>query len=441
MAALSIAGVSLTSCIYEDEGVGTEQTIGVNADVVQGTRAPRDIANEEDPFTIQFWLLPEQADQLLLAAYDSNTPDNTTAIPEPYWTSTAPQPVPFYSELVYDTGYPYPYPDTTKLCATGYAPSRLLERTNEEKVPTENGKFLTVKLGQITEGGTTVPDDSKKGRYDFLGCDLWRDVYAGSQDDPFAQDKNKLYFRHLAAKLAFYADRNRNTTENKQFVRNVRISNIRMKIGDGASIPWEQLHTPEQFRWTKLSPETDFTSSYLNVINSLKQLNSGVTSNPEAGYKTYNSTPLPSSLVMSRNAADLVPVDGIVIDSCFVCNPIVNGASRTGTIQLMMDISAELSFSLDFPNDDSSSTTDDLTYTRTWTNVPIDIKEISIDNLGNITEKNTPVTEFKPGNEYRIYLHFFRTDVYLTAIEMPWNYGGVHYIPISAGGQPALSPK
>ncbi len=70
MAAMSIAGMSLTSCIYEDEGVGTESTIGVNTTVVHDSRSPRDIANEEDPFTIQFWL-PAQANQLA-------DPDNLT---------------------------------------------------------------------------------------------------------------------------------------------------------------------------------------------------------------------------------------------------------------------------------------------------------------------------------------------------------------------------
>lgn len=408
MAAISIAGLSLTSCIYEDEGVGTEPTIGVNAAVVQGSRSPRDVANEEDPFTLFFWL-PEQADQLQLAATTA-----TTAMPDPYLTSTAPQPVPFYSESVYDTGYPYPYPEDKLLCATGFAPSRLLETS-------DNYRTLTV----------NIQDNEKAGRYDFLGCDLWRNVYSGSQADPFAQEKNKLYFRHLTAKLVVYADRDRNTLENKQFVRNVRVSNIRMKVGSGQ---WQQLHTPTEFVWSSLSPATDFTASYLKVINNLKQLNGNEASYPEAGYKTYTSTPLPQDFVLSRNAADRVPIEGMVIDSCYVSNPITKGASTTGTIQLMMDISAELSFSLDFPVDDSSSTTDDLTYTHTWSDVPIDIKEVSVDNLGNITVKDTMVTEFKPGNEYRIYLHFFRTGVNLTALEMPWNYGGVYYIPISGSG-------
>lgn len=410
-AAIYIAGLSLTSCIYEDEGVGAEPTIGVNTTVVQGARGTYDIANDEDPFALMFWL-PAQANQLA-------DPDALTAMPSPYLMSVAPQPVPFYSETVYDTGYPYPYPYDTKLCATGYAPSRLLEPT---------GTHLLVNL----------PDEGKKGRYDFLGCDLWRNIYSGSQTDPFAQEKNRLYFRHLAAKLVFYADRDKNTMENMQFVRNVRISNISMKVGAG---DWQTLHTPAEFVWSSLSSTTDFPATYLKVINNLKSLNANEASYPEAGYKTYNSTALPQNCVFSRNPTYLIPIEGAVVDSCFVCNPITKGTSTTGAIKLKMDISAELSFSLDFPVDDAGSTTDDLTFTRTWNDVIIDIKEVAIDAQGNTTIKDTQVTEFKPGNEYRIYLHFFRTGINLTALEMPWDYGGVHYITISGGEQPASSPK
>ncbi len=420
---MSIAGMSLTSCIYEDEGVGTESTIGVNTTVVHDSRSPRDIANEEDPFTIQFWL-PAQANQLA-------DPDNLTSWPEPYLTSKTTQPVPFYDQTVFDTGYPYPYPEERLLCATGYAPSELLE---------QSGKTLKVKLEKTTETGTTVPDEAKKGRYDFLACDLWRKCFSGSSADPFAQDKNKLYFRHLTSKLVFYADRDRNTMENEQFVRNVCISNVKIRVGSGDC--WENLSTPSEFTWSKLSETTDFTDPYITIINELKTLNSNKTVStdyptysdyPEAGYKTSKSEYLPNGFVLSRNASDNIPIAGLVIDSCYVCNKIAdNGTPVTGPIQINMDISAELSFSMNFPVDDS--TTDGLTYTHSW-NATAEIKEVTIDALGNVTPSTTPVTDFKPGNEYRIYIHFYRTSVNLTALEMPWNYGGVHYITISGGGQ------
>ncbi len=48
-------------------------------------------------------------------------------------------------------------------------------------------------------------------------------------------------------------------------------------------------------------------------------------------------------------------------------------------------------------------------------------------------ETTQPIRMFKPGNEYRIYIHFYRTGVNLTAQELPWNYGGPHYIEIEGG--------
>lgn len=414
-----LLGVLPSSCIYDDGDTPEQQsgTIRVNTLAVNGTRA----ASTEDgdnTFMVLFW---EQEDLSNLESPSEN------AWNAPYLASCAPQPVAFYSQSVYDTRYPYP-DESSKLYATGYAPGKVLAPDK-----TEGYRKLTATVSNL-----------EKGRYDFLGCDVWSDVYKGSQSDPFAQEKNKLYFRHLAAKLVFYADRDKTTMENKQYVRNVEITNLQMSIDNGKT--WRSMYTPKVFEW-KLLGDGDFTDSYKKTIEAAKQIvgNTGVTvtSQPAAGYKTTGTEPFAGAgntdFKLSRHATDRVPVSGMYIDSLFVCNPITDGEiqSAANSICLKMDISAELSFHPDFPlsGDDKESTTDDLTFTRTWENVTLSaIYGFKQDAEGKLTiDNNNSVKLFKPGNEYRVYIHFYRTGVNLTAMEMPWNYGGVHYITIAGG--------
>ncbi len=432
IAMVFIAGTSLSSCVYDDEGdSGESDNIRINTVVVNGSRTARVSETDDNRFVVLFWRKDD------LASLENPNID----FPVPYLSKEAPQSVEFYNQTVYDTGYPYPYPETTMLYATGYAPASAL---------TPEGNFRTLKVNE---------NDPDKGRHDFLGCDLWRDVYKGSQQDPFAKDKNKLYFRHLAAKLKFYADRDKESMENKQFVRNVRITNLRMRIDDGNDeAGWKSMYTPKVFKWQKLvdnpenAGESDFTESYKQVIAKVKQIggNTSVDTNPKAGYKATEAETFAGDdthFVLCRNASDRVPISGMYIDSCYVCNPIVDGKVKSDQpIRLKMDISAELSFHPDFPLNDSgdgASTTDDLTFTRTWTGVELKaIYPLGEDGKVNTTADAARVKVFKPGNEYRVYIHFYRTGVNLTAMEMPWNPGGVHYITISGDDiQPADEDK
>jgi len=406
-----IAGMSLSSCVYDDEvDSGESDNIRINTIVVNGSRTASVAETDNNSFVVLFWREDE------LESLKSSNSD----FPVPYLSQKAPQSVEFYSQTVYDTGYPYPYPETTMLYATGYAPASVL---------TPEGNFRTLKVNE------NAPD---KGRHDFLGCDLWPEVYRGSQNDPFAKDKNKLYFRHLAAKLKFYADRDKESMENKQFVRNVRITNLRMRIDGGNDDEgWLPMHTPSQFEWSEIT-DADFTSSYKKTIDAIKVIsgNEGVSKNPQYGYRVCASRAFSDddAFVLTRNASDRVPISGMYIDSCYVCNP-MDGTVGGQPIRIKMDISAELSFHPDFPLSDAGdgSTTDDLTFTRTWTNVQLNAI-YPLDKDGNaIKEEEGKVREFKPGNEYRIYIHFYRTGVNLTALEMPWNPGGVHYITIPGG--------
>jgi len=425
----------LASCSADelDPHGSTDTTICVKTAMVSG-RHDRNLSDEE-PFMLLLW---ENVDHLENAA--------STEWPAPYLAQEAPQSVPSYSDLVYDVGVPYPAITSQMLYATGYSPANVLTHSDDYRVLTFNPP------------AAAYPDAKTAERTDFLGCDVWKEVYKGTVKDPFAQEKNKLYFRHLAAKLVFYADRNPEM-ENKQFVRKVQITNLQMSIGGGE---WGPLYAPTQFTWTTLA-DKDFSTSYTTMLNSIKKVsgNEGVTTEPKGGYRTSAVTtfavkqdengkyiPDPDFVLQQRlldktPSSNRVPIAGMAIDSCYVASPLnENGTEKAGNIRLKMDISAEMSYSSAFPMPDgtytdaegntvSGTVTDNLTFTRKWKGVVLDaIKTMSVDDSGNPTETDTPVELFKPGNEYHVYIHFNRTGVDIAARQLPWNYGGIHYIAI-----------
>jgi len=414
------AAVSFTSCVYDnldDEPEAEPSTIRVNTADVDGSRASLSADGSDNTFMLLLW---EEADLVHL--------EPSKAWPSPYLAAHAPQPVPFFDRSVFDTRYPYPDNENAFLYATGYAPGIVVKPADGKDY-----RRLKVELG-----------DHRRGRCDFMGLDLWKEVYKGSQLDPFSHDKNKLYFRHLAAKLLVIADRDKTTMENKQFVRNVRVNNLKMSTDGGTT--WTTLYTPLRFDWQQLTHDTDFTLSYNKAIASAQAENqmtgAGATATPTIpthGYKLSEAEPLNApddpSFTLSRNAADRVPINGLKIDSCYICNDFDTEKGiviADKPIKLKMDVTAELSFSSNFPLTDEDSETDDFTYTRTWPGVEVSAI-YKVDSNGNVPASPTAIKEFKPGNEYRIYIHFYRTGVNLTAIESDWNYGGVHYIAIPGG--------
>ncbi len=416
VSAALLAGALCASCASDSasDPQPAAATIRVNTLVADGTRAVSE--SSDHTFMVLFW---QQTAHLASVGKSS-------AWLAPYLACHAPQPVAFYKYSVFDTHFPYPLPEDSYLHATGYAPGNKL--TPDAR---EGYRRLSASVG--------TPE---KGRYDFLGCDFWDGVYRGSLKDPFAQDKNKLYFRHLAAKLVFYADRDEATMENKQFVRNVQIKNLRMSIDGGRE--WTPMFTPSVFEWSGLTPETDFTESYANTIAAVKLLagnESAAASRPQAGYKTAEAETFAgndSNFVLQRSDTDRVPINGMVIDSCYVCNPMAQGEIQTDQpIRLKMDICAEMSFDPNFPTTvGSGSPTHNLTFIRKWTDVEVGaIYQVESGANGMVQETTQPILAFKPGNEYRIYIHFHRTGVNLAAQELPWNYGGIFYIGIPGGDE------
>ncbi len=405
-----LTSLMLPSCVYDSETPDNASgSILVNTKIVDGSRS--EVAAEEGDNTFMV---------LLWNDYAHLESGSTATWRAPYIAGHAPQPVPFYEHTVYDLRYPYP-DASSYIYATGYAPGLVLK-------PVQNGDYSRL---------VATVSSVEKGRYDFLGCDLWPEVYRGSQSDPFAHDKNKLNFRHLGAKLMFYADRDRESMENKQFVRNVRITKLYMSTDGGAN--WIAMQTPLQFKWGGLT-DGDFTSAYnktIDIVRSIKGNEGAANTRPQAGYHvaaTEDFAGDDAAFILQRNAVDRVPIYGMKIDSCYVCNPIDAASGNpvvNQPIRLKMDITAELSFSFDFPKGDPS-TTDDLTFTRTWPGVELGaIYEVN--DKGEATTAS--VSRFKPGNEYRVYIHFSRTGVNLVALQLPWNYGGVHYITIPGGDQ------
>jgi len=419
------AAPTLSSCIYEDEpdtdaDTGTQASIRITTAMVPGRWDK--IEPGDAPFMLMLW---DDDTQLV-------TP-GTSDWSAPYLYRESPQSVTFYKEFVYDVGEPYPTVANQMLYATGYAPSTALVVSDNYRV-LDYGK----------------PDWSQEElkeveRIDFLGCDVWPDVYRGSVSDPFAQDKNRLYFRHLAAKLVFYADRERGTMEGRQYVRRVSVTNLRMSVDGGTT--WEPLCAPVQFTWGPLDPARDFSAEYTALLDRIKKIpgNTTVTSVPPAGYRTsavrtFTDNPgfvLQRRLADGSAATDRVPVTGMALDSCYVASPLdTDGNARRGKIELRMDITAELSFDFPFPLPDGSSTdedgsvTDDMTFTHTWPDMTVDAIKV-VDADGNLT--GSVVDFFRPGDEYRVYIHFTRTGVNMVARQLPWFEGGSHTVVIVGG--------
>lgn len=399
--AVLIAGL-LSSCVY-DEGTDpvSDTPISVNTAAVEGSRVG---GVADNTFMLLLW---EYTNHL------SGTTPNDPDWLNPYYSGQAPQPVTFYNLSVFDTRYPYPMPQDQLVYATGYAPGDVL---NPDR---------TVGFSRLTSSAA----EADKGRYDYLGCDSWPEVYRGSLMDPFAQEKNKLYFRHLSSKLVIIADRDKETMENKQYVRNVQVRHLRMSIDGGQT--WTPMYTPSAFEWQPLTAG-DITASYREVIDAVKLVegNTGVTTDPAAGYKAVEATTFSgesSDFVLEKGSTDRVPVRGMIIDSCFVCNPITDGVVQVNQpIKLKMDISAQMSFDPDFPD-----ASENFTFTREYNNVVLDaIYHVEIGADGKPVTTREKISLFKPGNEYRIYIHFSLSGVNLVAREVVWGFGGIHYITI-----------
>ena len=83
-----------------------------------------------------------------------------------------------------------------------------------------------------------------------------------------------------------------------------------------------------------------------------------------------------------------------------------------------MTVRAELSPDPAFPEEISEY--------KTWGNMKVKIMEFK-----NNKATGNPVRNFRPGHEYKVYLQFKPTGVFLQGVGLPWIEEGPHYVPIT----------
>lgn len=293
----------------------------------------------------------------------------TTNAPTPYFTYLMNDPVTSFSfndSRWLDTGHPYP--EETSVYATGYAPRTILEED-----PILGFRKLIV----------TETDLQKVAHCDFLSCDA-RSNQMGSFEHPFGNsESNELQFRHLTSKILLFASRHETIT-GQVFVRRVRAT---LRLHDSNS----KFHVPKVIEWTEpVAGEND-----------------------DWGYRVTETSPLDNGLSFVDNTEDMIMVlQDKRIDSCYV-NQTPSGTDAT-TVDL--EVSAEYSYLQDFSSP----------YDFNWSGQDLPIK--AIDDAGNVSDGY--ITRFRPGYVYEIYLKFYKTGVIVTAREVEWKDGGIHYVPV-----------
>lgn len=326
---------------------------------------------EELPAKLFFW-----------HAADFKTLKNTseTNAPTPYFTylmNDAITSFSFADSRWLDTGHPYPEnPDKTEayVYATGYAPRTLLKEDE-----TSGFRKLTV----------TETDLQKVAHCDFLSCDA-RSQQRGSFEHPFGNTAdNELQFRHLTSKILVYASRHETIT-GQVYVRKVQAT---LKLNNEN----DKFHVPKELTWSNLNEKNpDGTDKW--------------------GYQVTEYQELEKGLNFQDNTDDMIMVlQNKRIDSCYVCQP-----ATVTTTAVDLSVTAEYSYLQDFS----------LPYDFTWSGTNLPIK--ALDENGEETANS--IREFKPGYVYEIYLMFYKTGVIVTAREVEWKDGGIHYVPVYPPG-------
>lgn len=308
----------------------------------------------------------------------------TTDKPTPYFTylmNDAITSFSFADSRWLDTGHPYPKnTDNTEasVYATGYAPRTLLKED------------ATLGFRKLTVTETNLETDLQKVAHcDFLSCDA-RSEQKGSFENPFGNTAdNELQFRHLTSKILVYASRHESIT-GQVYVRKVKAT---LELNNKN----DKFHVPKELTWSNLNEKNpDGTDKW--------------------GYRVTEYQELEKGLKFQDNTDDMIMVlQDKRIDSCYVCQP-----TTVTTTAVDLSVTAEYSYLQDFS----------LPYEFKWSGKDLSIK--AIDENGK--ETTNPITEFKPGYVYEIYLMFYKTGVIVTAKEVEWKDGGIHYVPVYPSG-------
>lgn len=307
----------------------------------------------------------------------------------------APERVDTYRSALYDTGKQYPKEnDEAYLYAIGFAPTEFLKpKQGEDGKP--DYSVLTVEYGEFGEFGHF------KGSTDFLSCDA-NEKCKGSLSDPFGQPENVLNFRHLTAKVSFYAYRHE-SMQGKQQVRNVFIQGLKAKYN--TTDTYANLCAPTEFTWTDQNAGT--------TIGDDRKKNWGYSKTKAESFGVWLEMPKSDGLLVGEERASW-------LSTIYVCDPTDHKVKDGDQLSLQMTVGAQLSFLPDF----ADLTSDEDGY-KVWQNMEVDVKEIN-----NGTVSKTSVKNFAPGHEYKVYLCFKPTGLYLQARRVPWEVEGPHYVPI-----------
>lgn len=283
-----------------------------------------------------------------------------------------------------DNGIPFntrhSYPQGNKwVHVSGYAPSTL----------TSTNQYKTL----------VIPEELRNGKMDFLSGD--GDFYRkGSASRPFetveTEDmdpkpeierlkRKQLEFCHLTSKIIFSARRDENMAM-KVGVRNVKV------VLRGQ-------YVPTLLEWRTIDAETEWGGYFPSAPKMIEGIYMAVA----------NTDPIVLGVVQK-------------LDSCYVCSgngehfhtPSSPSEGVKGYIELKVDVTAEL-----LPYDPQN---------QEWNYAQAEIK--TWENISVIIDSNTG-NELRMGYAYRILITFDTFGVCLQGVEMDWEDGGTHYVPIT----------
>jgi len=288
-----------------------------------------------------------------------------------------------FDSTYYDTQTEYPL--NSVLYATGFAPVISPRMDN-------GGKEDFHELFLFPENEVSNPESRKQiGKTDFLSCD-GKEKHKGSREDPFGVSQAKeLEFRHLTSKIVFIAQRD-SEMGGKEYIKEVSVSDVSVMV-EGKE---RRLHGPWHFKWSRRDEN-------------------------EYGYEPVATLEMDDERVFEDQYSDMLMLNREHrFDSCYVCNPYMDGKpdTWTGGIRLKMTVEATHSFYVNFEKKER----------RKWENQEVGIYQVD-EETGQPTD--ILIENFEPGKEYRIYLNFYRLGVNLVAQEVDWDEGGLHYVPVT----------
>lgn len=244
-----------------------------------------------------------------------------------------------------------------------------------------------------------IPPELQNGKTDFLSGD-GNNQRVGSSTEPFvvenkdyvnANAPRQLAFCHLTSKIVITAKRS------AQMLGRIGVRNIKVTLYDQK--------VPTKLEWRQLDKDNN-CNGYIPVES--VYIREGIR------LKSETNDPLVQTLEQK-------------VDSCYVlagnqehCHPsATTGApeSVNGTINMTMDITADL-----IPVVNGAYDYDQIR-TETWSQQTVRINSQTGDML-------------KMGYKYAINITFDISGIRLQGIEMEWEDGGTHYIPITPKPKP-----